>query len=101
MGSCRCHSLDVCPPPDSILVCYLLCWLHVYLSSNLIAPDIITSILFCSLSEIPHLCCCQHIHFYVDEGTVSTPVTKCIFVFMLIVKNLDSKFSKGDIVSRV
>ena len=50
LRSCWCHQLDVCPPPD-LLVCCVLCWLHVYLLSNFFFPDHINSGLSRSFSE--------------------------------------------------
>ena len=63
-GERWCHPFDVCPPPDLVLVCCLLCWLNVYSPPNLFVSDIVHSGLSCRFSETPLLCCCQHLHFF-------------------------------------
>ena len=41
LGTCWFYAIDVWPPPDLILVCCLLCWLHVHSPSNFFVPDLI------------------------------------------------------------
>ena len=48
LGSCWCHPFDVSPPPDLVLVCCLLCGLHVYSPSNFFVSDLVCSGLSCS-----------------------------------------------------
>ena len=70
LGSQCCHPCDVLPPTDLVLVCCLLCWLHVYSPPNFFVSDLVHSGLSCSFSDPPHLCCCQHLHFFSGDGPV-------------------------------
>ena len=82
-------SWHVWPPPDLVLVCCLLCWLHVYLPSNFFVSDLVHSDLSCSFSQTPHLCCCQHLPFFPCEIPVFTlvkltPGSSCIWLRIVL-----------------
>ena len=50
-------------------------WCHPFdAPPNFFVSDLVHSGLSCSLSETPHLCCCQHLPFFAGEGPVFTLV---------------------------
>ncbi len=61
LGSYWCTAHDVWPPPDLVLVCCLLCWLHAYSPSNFFVPDLIHASFSCSFCVTDHIFCCQHL----------------------------------------
>ena len=70
LGICWCHPINACPPPDLIIVCCFLCWLHAYPPSNVFVPDLVHYGLSCIFSETHNLYYCHHLPSLAGEGPV-------------------------------
>ena len=101
-GSCRCYPLDVWSPPNLVLVCCLLCWLHVYSPSNFFVHVLIDAGLSCMFSEslrFKSTCFADQItlcRLCYSDSVVNETCRLASGVFMIRYVNEDTHFKTSD-----